>query len=361
MPSIDSEVRFDELFDNEIRWIDRQRFLQSKGYMLRPRLRPGWSPSWLENGKNPLKCEDSLCLSVKIHLVDATRISDGKLVCIKRVKTGDRESAIASLLYSEPYRQDSRNHSVPILDTFVDSEDPSISYIVMPFLREADWPDFENVAEVVDFVDQLLEGLVFMHEMGVAHRDCTMENVLMDASAMYPRSFHPIKCNHLPDGFTLATEIPRTEAGVRYHFIDYGISSYFPPGQPRALVTGRSGLDQDVPELSDTVPYEPFAVDIFIVGNTLRKEFEAKFSNVGFLKLIIQNATQRDPSRRPSASELLRTWTSQRRRISHLQRSWRLHSREESVVGIVARDCFSMVGSVFSFASSFMHRNWPGA
>lgn len=82
---------------------------------------------------------------------------------IKRVKTGDRESGIAIMLSSGALRDDPRNHCVPILDTFQDNDDPSISYIVMPFLRLFDdIPPFERVSDVVDFVDQLFEaGLRF--------------------------------------------------------------------------------------------------------------------------------------------------------------------------------------------------------
>ena len=87
-------------------------------------------------------------------LVDATRISDGKLVYIKEITTGDQESRIASMLAAV---DDPENHSVPIIDTFVDPTDDSTSYMVMPFLRASDNPPFETVGEVVDFVDQLLE------------------------------------------------------------------------------------------------------------------------------------------------------------------------------------------------------------
>jgi hypothetical protein len=52
---------------------------------------------------------------------------------------------------------DPANHSVPILDTFEDLVDKSISYLVMPFLRLTDNPPFEVVEEVLDFVDQILE------------------------------------------------------------------------------------------------------------------------------------------------------------------------------------------------------------
>jgi hypothetical protein len=52
---------------------------------------------------------------------------------------------------------DPANHSVPILDTFEDSVNKSISYLVMPFLRLTDNPRFEVVEEVLDFADRILE------------------------------------------------------------------------------------------------------------------------------------------------------------------------------------------------------------
>jgi hypothetical protein len=162
----------ERLSSHEVKWRDRQPFLESKGYMLRPRFRPGWSPSWLSPGnlKPRRLCEDFPLLPVSRKyslwdilipvcqlrplLVDATRISDGKLVYIKEVETGDLESRLALTLAA---LDDPTNHSVPILDTFVDYADESISYIVMPFLRLLDNPPFETVGEVVDFADQILE------------------------------------------------------------------------------------------------------------------------------------------------------------------------------------------------------------
>ena len=73
---------------------------------------------------------------------------------VKEVKTGDLESSIALMLSAI---DDPANHSVPILDTFEDSVNKSISYLVMPFLRLTDNPRFEVVGEVLDFTDQLLE------------------------------------------------------------------------------------------------------------------------------------------------------------------------------------------------------------
>ena len=98
-------------------------------------------------------------LSSKHHpgLIDATRISDNRLVYIKQVDTGGEEARIATMLVSDGLINDPRNHSVPILDIFKDEEDDTISYMVMPFLRLIHNPDFETVDDVVRFVDQILE------------------------------------------------------------------------------------------------------------------------------------------------------------------------------------------------------------
>jgi hypothetical protein len=114
--------------------------------------------------------------------------------------------------------------------------------------------------------------------MLLSRRDCSLKNVLMDATHMYPLGFHPVVNLFLDDMRTPAPRISRLDAGVKYYFIDYGISSYFPPGSRRELVLGIAGRDQDVPELSDDVPYDPFKVDIFTIGNVIRGEVQ----DVGF-------------------------------------------------------------------------------
>jgi len=153
------------LFSHEITWRVRQQFLESRGYMLR---RPGWTRSWLRTGTYWRPAEDSAPLpvstnghhecvlisigQVRTRLVDATRIADSKLVYIKQVQTNDR------VAYSvDAYLVWRSNHCVPILDTFVDSSDGSISYIVMPFLRSLEEPPFYVIGEILDFADQILE------------------------------------------------------------------------------------------------------------------------------------------------------------------------------------------------------------
>ncbi|KAH9858389.1 hypothetical protein C2E23DRAFT_798334 [Lenzites betulinus] len=59
---------------------------------------------------------------------------------------------------------------------------------------------------------------------------------------------------------------------VNYYFIDFGMSTRFTSESPR-LVTGTLGLDREPPELSDDVPYDPFKLDIFLIGNLIRGVF----------------------------------------------------------------------------------------
>ncbi|PSS37271.1 hypothetical protein PHLCEN_2v909 [Hermanssonia centrifuga] len=90
-----------ELSDFELRWRDKQEFLASKGYMLRPRYRPGWVPSWsTDSSRRPDEYEDYWELPLRQHLIDTTRVSDGRLVYIMRVKDGDAESTIARMFSS---------------------------------------------------------------------------------------------------------------------------------------------------------------------------------------------------------------------------------------------------------------------
>lgn len=111
---------------------------------------------------------------------------------------------------------------------------------------------------------------------------------MVDATNMYPLGFHPVRDRFLDDVTTPATVIPRSELGVKYYFVDFGISSYFPSESQSRLVFGTTGRDQDVPELSDEVPYDPFKVDIFTIGNVFRQLFYevCQLTLIKFLLLI---------------------------------------------------------------------------
>lgn len=114
----------------------------------------------------------------------------------------------------------------------------------------------------------------------------------MDADALFFEPFHPTETMMDAHMQHQLIHLPRGSARVKYYFIDFGLSTdisqgpepkraeYVPQirmadGQLTAAhwVTGRHGRDQDVPELSDDIEYNALMVDIFTVGNFLRKRF----------------------------------------------------------------------------------------
>lgn len=127
-----------------------------------------------------------------------------------------------------------------------------------------------------------------------------MKNLLMDSDAMYPQGFHPVEIAYAADYSGYAKHVSRTAANVRYYFVDFGISVHIPDNLASKLVTGRLGRDRDPPELSpdwgrsrkrgnqdpsDSSAaaaeedegergYDPFKLDVFIIGNMLKQEFQ---------------------------------------------------------------------------------------
>ena len=57
----------DVLMPHEVFWRDHQAWLQQCGYMLRPRYKPNWVPSWRSSNADPRECEDGLALPVSSH------------------------------------------------------------------------------------------------------------------------------------------------------------------------------------------------------------------------------------------------------------------------------------------------------
>ena len=64
------------LLPPEIFWRDHQIWLAERGYMLRPRYRPGWTPSWNGTGQSWLLHEDGHALSVRSCCVYFNGLTD---------------------------------------------------------------------------------------------------------------------------------------------------------------------------------------------------------------------------------------------------------------------------------------------
>ena len=95
---------------------------------------------------------------------------------------------------------------------------------------------------------------------------------MMDAKALYPNGHHPVRIGYTPDALYPAPALPRAGRNVQYYYIDFGLSSRFKPGSS-SYVLGKVGR-AEVPEVSDTVPYDAFKVDIYALGYVYAKEFD---------------------------------------------------------------------------------------
>ncbi|KAL5492972.1 hypothetical protein ACEPAI_4420 [Sanghuangporus weigelae] len=346
-----------DLTNSEKWWRDRYSFLMKHGYQLRPRFRPGWIPTWVRKKKRPLLCEDGH-MNLHPKVIDAVRVSDGTKVAIKRLARQCDELSILEYLTSEEMLHDPRNNTVPLLDVISEDADP-YAFIVMPLLINFTFLPYTSVEEVVDFMRQMLEGLSFLHEKNVAHRDCSTLNIMMDGTRVFPRGFHPGAPNLEYTGKGFAHPRRRRDAsGVKYYFTDFGISSHFDENDTYRLVMGQDCLDRNLPELYQDDPYDPFAVDVFLLGNVFKYVLVKQYEGLSFLAPLSDAMTRQDPSSRPTAHESLRLLhdiVKQQSPRSLLRLivpsdADRL-SRFLCDVGSVAREVKFAIGPYFSFAS----------
>jgi len=88
LPDLSTSYLDGKLQPWEVTWRDRFEGLKSNGYLLRPRFRPGWQPSWLQTGltgSDRLRAEDFLVHMIT-NVIDATCIKDDTVVMIKRLR-----------------------------------------------------------------------------------------------------------------------------------------------------------------------------------------------------------------------------------------------------------------------------------
>ena len=95
---------------------------------------------------------------------------------------------------------------------------------------------------------------------------------MMRADGLFPGGFHPYLQLMTPDILHRAKYLYRRDVRlIKYYFIDFGISLRFNESDTNRLVYGFKGMDREVPELFDGLKYDPFPLDIFILGNFYRR------------------------------------------------------------------------------------------
>ncbi|KIK71987.1 hypothetical protein PAXRUDRAFT_181501, partial [Paxillus rubicundulus Ve08.2h10] len=291
----------EELDSREVWWRNEFEWLKVRGYLLRPRYSPAWTPSWKNSSKDWFEHEDSRNLQAG-HIIDATRLSDGRFVTLKRINKSEHPYEVDIGLYfaSESLSSQPANHCVPFYEVLALDDDDTL-IIVMPLLRIYTNPAFDTFGETVECFRQLFEGLRFMHQHHVAHRDCMSRNLMFDPSDLYPDSFHPMETSLRRDYSGPAKHLTRTQRPPKYYFIDFGLSRRYDPSDTDPREEPIWGGDKEVPEFQHSNdPCNPFPTDIFYIGNAIKKDFIQAKRGFGFMQPLIADMVHADPAKRPT-------------------------------------------------------------
>ncbi|EMD33669.1 hypothetical protein CERSUDRAFT_159918 [Gelatoporia subvermispora B] len=337
----------------ELYWSKKEAWLRTKGYELRPRYRAGWKPSWEGTKKRGYDCEDGQT-PIAGSLLDATRVSDGKIVMLKSVskRWHPYEVMISEFFASEPLASNPRNHCVPIIEVFQDPDAEQYEILVMPFLRLWRDPFFNTIGEFVDFFGQICEGLLFIHEQHVAHRDIGVLNIMMDPEPMFPNFFHPTKQDRNRNFRGKAKYLSRTRRPPKYYIIDFGLSRKYPADDPAPRELPIIGGDKSVPEHQDdkySDACDPFATDVYCLGNLIQKRLlqVGNYLGLDFIAPLIADMRDEDPQKRPLMSEVVQRFSDISSSLSIKTLRHRLIHAEEDAVSRFIWNCQQ---SLFSLA-----------
>ncbi|TBU31640.1 hypothetical protein BD311DRAFT_775952 [Dichomitus squalens] len=146
-----------------------------------------------------------------------------------------------------------------------------------PLLRYEDLT-FKRVGEAIDLVRQLFEGLLFLHRHYIAHRDYTSRHIAMLAECPWPQ-----------------------------YYITLSLASHAYDPNEELLAFPYVGGDMSVPEYRQGLlgRHDPFAIDVYCLGNLIKRDFIQVYSNLDFMSDLVANMVHDDPGKRPPMDEVM--------------------------------------------------------
>ncbi|EJD43730.1 hypothetical protein AURDEDRAFT_114539 [Auricularia subglabra TFB-10046 SS5] len=279
---------------------------------MRARYQPDWVPSWTTL-KGPRRdttyYEDGVSV-MRHNIIDAVRATDNRPVVLKMIEEEQDASELHAAYFSGPHcRDDPRNHCCPLLETLrLDGIYPGRVILVLPrFLPWNLWP-FDQIGEALEFFDQIFEGMAFMHDQNFAHLDVGVNNIMMDGLHLLKEANHPIKPHRALHSPRDVRHFARhqSKAPIKYWFIDFDGSVRFESYAARHPVLRTRRADKTVPEESspDHGPCDPFALDIYCLGNLIREHCLEAYKNIEFMRPLVEEMVQVDPALRPTAADV---------------------------------------------------------
>ena len=104
-------------------------------------------------------------------------------------------------------------------------------------------------------------------------------NIMMDATKLYPRGYHPINRWLEPNCKKKARPLTRTKSPTKYFYVDFGLSHRFESFEARHKLVPIRGGDKSVPEFKgggDRIPQDPFPTDVYYLGNVMKYALQVR-------------------------------------------------------------------------------------
>jgi serine/threonine protein kinase len=158
--------------------------------------------------------------------------------------------------------------------------------------------------------------------------DIKFDNIMMDSAPLYDGPIHPVE-HHMSRDYTRSVkQQTRTLCPVKYYLIDFGNACHYNPEEGPPRVPVHYGGDRSVPEFTTETVCDPFAVDVYRIGNVIRTCFTkvrsirfrafstlinvqgdatgyGKKLGFKFMEPLLEDMCQRDPQKRPTMSEVV--------------------------------------------------------
>lgn len=122
-------------------------------------------------------------------------------------------------------------------------------------------------------------------------RDCGAASFMYDPSYIFPEGYHPIMTQMSRDLRRRAKHHSRTEFPPRYYITNFSYAKLYDRSEG-ILDHPVFASDTSIPEyggLEYNNKHDPFAADVYMFGNMLRREFlevSSKYTSFGFLLTI---------------------------------------------------------------------------
>ncbi|TFK38202.1 hypothetical protein BDQ12DRAFT_748605, partial [Crucibulum laeve] len=189
---------------------------------------------------------------------------------------------------------------------------------------------FRRLGEVTEAFQQFLRWHTiayfkfFMYTSYSHHHPMTLYGCLyphlVQSHDGYLESYHHFRFWNTYDGVSRKFKWNErwTVKPVKYFFIDFQYSRRYSAKEDRKTISVK-GKDRSVPKLSSSVPYDPFKVDVYYLGNVINMMMKLcsipcckcllkcilhqEYDDLELLRLLADTRTRMDPIERSTAFE----------------------------------------------------------